>query len=106
MREPTQGNQVPHTTYTWLIANQGIAANANYTPAAIALPGAVTTNSQVLVSARSALPRTAGGAAPSVEGYVNAANQVTLVISNTGANAVVATAADIVFDIMLLPIIP
>lgn len=106
MREPTSGNTLPIATYTWPIANQAIAAGAAFTPAAIAVPRATLTNGLPIAAARAALPVTAGGGAPTVEVFINAANQVTLRISNQSAAALVATAADIVFDIMVIPLTP
>ena len=106
MRQPTGGFDVPHATYTWPIANQAIAAGAVFTPAAIAVPNAQLGNSTIMVTARAQLPATAAGGVPSVSAFVNAANQVTLTISNQSAAALVATAADIIFDIQVPPILP
>ncbi len=106
MREATSGTDVPRATYTWPIANQAIAAGAVFTPAAIACNGAAVANSNVVATARAQLPATAAGGVPSVTAFVNAANQVTLTISNQSAAALVATGADIVFDIQAFPVLP
>jgi hypothetical protein len=63
-------------------------------------------NGVVLASARAALPATAAGGAPTVEAFISAANAVTLRISNQSAAALVATGADIVFDLMVFPLNP
>jgi hypothetical protein len=106
MRQPVSGNDVPHATYTWPIANQAVAAGAAFTPAAIVVPNAQLGNSSVIVSARAQLPATAAGSIPGLHGFVNAAGQVTLTISNQSAAALVATAADILIDIQVPPILP
>ena len=105
MREPTSGTNLPHATYTWPIANQAIAAGANFTPAAVAVPGAVVGNGIAIARARALLPATAAGSSASVEAVIGA-NTVQLRMSNASAAALVATAADIVFDIMVLPVTP
>lgn len=106
MREPTAGNTLPTATYTWPIANQAIAAGAAFQPAALVVPRATVGNGLPIVAARAALPATAAGGAPTVEVFINAANAVTLRISNQSAAALVATGADIVFDVMVLPLLP
>lgn len=106
MKESTQGSSVPVATYTWPIANQAIAAGASFSPAAVVVPGARLTNGIVHVSARSLLPATAAGSAPVVEAFINSDDHVTLRISNQSAAALVALGADVVFDIMVLPLRP
>ncbi len=106
MKESQAGSSCPKAIYTWLVANQGIATNTNYSPAAVAVPGARATNGCVVVNARTQLPRTAGGAEPLITARINANDQVTLVMSNNNANAIVATAADIILDILVLPLVP
>jgi len=106
MKEATSGNSVPVQTYVWPIANQAIGAGAAFQPAALVVNGATVGNGLVVVSARAALPATAAGGAPTVEGFINAANAVTLRISNQSAAALVATAADITFDVMVMPLRP
>lgn len=106
MRNGESGLSCPKATYTWLIANQGIATNANYSPAAVTVPGARVGNGVAIVNARTQLPRTAGGAEPLITARVSANDQVTLVMNNNNANAVVATAADIILDILVLPLTP
>jgi hypothetical protein len=106
MRESTQGTDIPRATYTWPIANQAIAAGAVFTPAAVVVNGARLGNGQPVVTPRVQLPATAGGGVPSITAFVNADDAVTLTISNQSAAVLVATAADIIFDIQVLPIIP
>jgi hypothetical protein len=106
MKESQSGSALPTGTYTWPIANQAIAAATSFAPAAIAVPGVRVGNCVVKATARAALPQTAGAAAPSVEVFCNANDQVTLRVSNPSAAALVATAADIVFDIMAFPLRP
>jgi hypothetical protein len=105
MKEATSGNALPVQTYTWPIANQAIGAGAAFQPAALVV-GATVGNGLVVVSARAALPATAAGGAPTVEAWISAANAVTLRISNQSAAALVATAADIIFDVMVMPLRP
>jgi hypothetical protein len=106
MKESQAGSSCPKAIFTWLVANQGIATNANYSPAAVVVPGARAANGVAVANARTQLPRTAGGAEPLVTARISANDQVTLVMTNNNANAVVATAADIVFDILVLPLVP
>jgi hypothetical protein len=106
MKEATSGNSLPVQTYTWPIANQAIAAGAAFQPAALVLNSVAVGNGIPHVRARAALPATAAGSAPTVEAWISAANAVTLRISNQSAAALVATAADIIFDVMVLPIRP
>ncbi len=105
MKESQSGFELPLATYTWPIANQAVGAGAAFSPAPVVVNRARLTD-MVHVSARAALPATAAGSGPVVEAFVNAADAVTLRISNPSAAALVATAADIVFDIMIMPRLP
>jgi hypothetical protein len=105
MREATSGSDLPHATYTWPIANQAIAAGAAFTPAAIPISCAVA-NAMIMATARATLPVTAAGSAPNIQVFASAPNAATLTISNQSAAALIATAADIVIDLMVLPIVP
>jgi hypothetical protein len=105
MKEATSGNALATQTYTWPIANQAIAAGAAFSPAALVVRATVA-NGIPVVRARAALPATAAGSAPTVEAWISGVNAVTLRISNQSAAALVATAADIVFDVMVLPLVP
>lgn len=106
MKESTQGSSIPVATYTWPIANQAIAAGANFAPAAIVVPGARLGNGIPHVAARSLLPSTAAGSAPNVEAFINSDDHVTLRFTNQSAAALVALAADVVFDVMVFPVRP
>lgn len=106
MRDPTSGNALPMAQFTWTNATQNIAATTTLTPAAVAVPRAGLANGIPVCAPRAALPATAGGLVPFIEARVNAANQVTLQITNPHAAALVATGADIIIDIMVLPLVP
>ena len=105
MRNATSGNALPHATYTWLIAAQNIGAGANLSPAAIPCNGAHL-GDMVIATARTRLPQQAAGAAPQLQGWVTSEGNVGLVVSNSGNAALVATAADIIIDLMVIPINP
>lgn len=107
MRQPTSGEHCPNTTITWLNAAQALAANTSVAIGA-ALSGALPAKSVVVATPRVRLPGTAGGARPAYFIYVDANNHVTLEISNNNANALVAlgAGADVIFDVVALPIQP
>lgn len=108
MREATSGTTLPKAQYTWAVADQGVAAIAGFTPAHISCPGARAGNGIPVVSARSQLPLVTGGTSrPNVSAFIDADNFVTLTISNNGSAALsVVGAADIILDIMVLPLNP
>lgn len=108
MREATSGPTLPKAQAVWLNAAQALATNTAYAPAHISVPGAKHGNAIVKVSSRGPLPATAGGCGPTVDAFCDADNFVTLKVSNNNANALVAlaAAADVTFDIMVLPINP
>ncbi len=108
MREATSGPTLPKCSYTWAVADQGIAAIADFVPAHISCPGARAANGIPVVSPRTQLPLVTGGTSrPNVHAFIDADNFVTLTISNNGSAALsVAGAADIIFDIMVLPLNP
>jgi hypothetical protein len=107
MREPTSGTDIPHATYTWAIADQGVAAATGFTPAAVVVPGAQVGNGTVVVTARAALPAVAVTfTQPHINAWISAADAVTITISNPAAAALAPTAADIILDIQVMPVIP
>lgn len=106
MRNATSGTTLPTATVTFPVASQALATNTAYAPAHVACPGARTTSGPCLIAARTALPRTAGGASPVVEAFCDADDFVTWHVSNNNANALVALAADVTLDIIQFPIAP
>jgi hypothetical protein len=105
MRNSTSGTTLPRGTYTWLIANQALGAGAG-TSVGVNVPGARVANGHVVATARTALPLTAAGSGPVVTAFISAADIVTIRLQNPAAGALVALGADVVFDIMVLPIDP
>lgn len=106
MRTSTSGTTLPTATVTFPIANQAIATNAAYAPAHVSCPGARTTMGPCIIGARSALPRTAGGADPVLTAFCDADDFVTWRVSNNNANALVALGAAVTLDIIQIPIAP
>lgn len=106
MRVANSGTSCPKTSASWAVADQTLAANTAYSPAHIACNGARISGGIVIVNARGAMPRTAGGCDPTVTAYCDADDFVTLRISNNNANALVPTAAAVPFDLMWLPLDP
>jgi hypothetical protein len=106
MRNATSGTTLPTATVTFPIASQALATNSAYAPAHVACRGARTTMGPCLISARSAMPRTAGGADPVVIAFCDADDFVTWRVSNNNANALVALAADVTLDIIQFPVAP
>lgn len=106
MRNSTGGRPVPVATYTLLIANQAVGAAATFTSAAIPLNNAPLANSLMVASARAALPATAGGCQGVLACHLTADNSAVVTLTNAAAAALVATAADIVIDILALPLTP
>lgn len=106
MRLPNSGKPVPAASYTLAIANQAVGAAATFTSAAIPLNNAPLANSVLIASPRSALPATAGGLRGALSARLTADNSAVVELSNASAGALVATPADIVIDVMALPITP
>lgn len=106
MRHATSGTTLPIATHTWQVADQSLLANSSYAPAHFACPGARVNGGIVVASPRTALPATAGGADPNVVVWCDADNFLSIRISNNNANATAPTAADIIFDLMFLPLSP
>jgi hypothetical protein len=106
MRQATSGSSLPTCHVTFPVASQGIAANAAYAPAHVACVGADPAGGPIVVSARTALPRTAGGASPNIEAWSDAAGFISFRISNNNANALVATGADVIVDAIQFPTSP
>ncbi len=106
MRAGTSGKTIPAATYTLLIANQAVGAAACFTSAAIPLNNAPLANSVLIASARSALPATAGGVHGRITARLTADNSAVIDLDNPAAAALVATAADIVIDVMAIPVTP
>ncbi len=106
MRQANSGTTLPVATHTWAIANQALATNTAYAPAHIAMQGARVNTGLVVATCRTAMPRTAGGCDPTVTAYCDADDFVTLVVSNNNANALVALAADAIFNLLWLPVAP
>lgn len=103
MKSAPGGDHCPNTTVTLLIANQAIAAGADFTLGPVALNGALQANSQVKASPRGTPPQTAGGLTPHFEAYVPADNTVTVKVCNPWGAALVALAADLVIDVIAYP---
>jgi len=108
MRQANSGTTLPTCSAVWANAAQTLATNTAYAPTHIACPGARLGKGVVLVSPRSALPRTAGGCDPTVTAYVDADDYITLRISNNNDNALVAlgASADVTLDLMYFPVSP
>lgn len=106
MRNPTSGTTLPTATVTFPVADQGLLTNTAYAPAHVACPGARPDMGPCVISARGALPRTAGGADPTVIAFCDAADFVTWRVSNNSTNALVALGTAVVLDIIQLPIAP
>lgn len=106
MRVPTSGKPVPYAQYTLAIANQAVGASGVFTSAAIPLNNAPLANSVLVASARAALPATAGGSRGVLQPRLTADNSAVIDLSNPAAGALVATAADIIIDVMAFPIAP
>lgn len=106
MRQPTSGTTLPTCSVTFPVASQAVAANAAYAPAHVACVGASPTGGPILASARTALPRTAGGASPNIEVWSDAAGFISFRISNNNANALVALGADVIIDAIQFPTAP
>ena len=106
MKSPPGGDQVPNATLTFLIANQGVGANAAFTIGPVACNGARVANSALIASPRVAGPLTAGGAGPVYRAICPADDTVSVLVSNNNANAIVATGADVLIDVLAFPITP
>lgn len=106
MRTSTSGTTLPTATVTFPVASQALATNTAYAPAHVACPGARTTSGPCVIAARSALPRTAGGADPVLVAFCDADDFITWRVSNNNANALVALGADVTLDVIQLPIAP
>lgn len=106
MRNSTSGTTLPTATVSFPVASQALATNTAYAPAHVACPGARADMGPCVISARSPLPRTAGGADPTLIAYCDADDFVTWRCSNNNANALVALAAAVTLDIVQLPVAP
>lgn len=106
MKVATSGKTIPTATYTLAIANQAVGAAACFTSAAIPLNNALVANSVMVASARSELPKTAGGVHGRLTARLTADNSAVIDLDNNGAAALVATAADIIIDVMALEVSP
>lgn len=105
MRQATSGTTLPYCTYSWLQGAQNIGAGANLSPAAIACPGA-RVGDLVAVSAKTRLPQTGTGSAPSLQAWVTTDDHVGLVISNQNNAVLVAGSVDIEILMMCFPRTP
>lgn len=106
MRNATSGTTCPTATVSWAVADQALGATSAWAPAHVACPGARTTMGPCLISARSALPRTAGGLGPVLVAFCDADDFVTWRAENLNAAALVALGAAVNIDIIQLPIAP
>jgi hypothetical protein len=106
MKSAPGGDRCPTTTITWPIASQGVAAAAGITLGPVALNGARVANSSIHATTRGAPPVTAGGVGPELQAYCPADDTVVVLVSNPSAAPLVATGADIVVDVLALPLAP
>lgn len=111
MQASPDGSPCPHATITWL-TTQTLTHATSHTlgaTASVACNGAKV-GQIVRATPRAALP-TAGGAGgaitPYIYGYVPAADTVSLVASNpAGLGGDMVPAANLIFDVICLPVTP
>ncbi len=106
MKVPTSGKPCPAATYTITIANQAVGANSSFSSVAQDINNASPTNAVLVCSARAELPKTAGGAHGRLSAYLSAENKFIVTLDNASAAALVATAADIIVDVIALEVSP